>query len=725
MNSCVRLRLIVAVLVSLFVPVSLRATSFPTMVQYPIGPAGLTNIGDFNGDGLLDIVVLSQCSPEPCSHSSIAVSLANGIGQFAAPLFSVTVGKASGFVVGDFDRDQKLDIAFQTLQPETSAIAVVRGNGNGTFGAATLTAIPPSGAPHFAGDVNGDQKLDLIFMAERSQLRVVLGSGNGSFRALPDAPGGYGECVLADVNNDSKLDLVGTSIQLGNGDGTFQAAQTILAVGDCPVVADFNGDGNLDLAEQFRNGIGVDPHHFQDGVNLYLGNGDGSFQNPVFRWIGGNEQSGFSMLAPGDFNADGKTDLLAVRGQEVAILLNEGSARFRPAVGYLEVGWPILADLNGDRRTDLLFIRNIAGDKMVAIAALAGFGGIFSLPRSFFLPGGTGPSFVMSGDLNNDGKLDVIELNSESAYWSGGHLNRLLGNGDGTFRRAADLVTGGRTSYFGSLCDLNLDGKIDVLTVSTDSVNARLGLGDGTFESPINYLFYPAWSPWGGAALADFNGDQIPDVVVNRSHFGPGLMLLGNGNGTFRSGAPVLAQFDWVAAGDFNGDGKQDLAVAPTSATGSSISVGIMLGNGDGTFQTISVLQTGHTARLLAADFNSDGKLDLAAVDTTPTGNTTASVYLGNGDGTLQAPLDTWVRGRVYPRAAIAADFNQDGKMDLAVSVSSNEIVLLRGNGAGRFRTPQFYLGGGPLVAGDFDSNGTQDLGVVTSSSTFAILLNE
>src|SRR4029077_18435966 len=257
---------------------------------------------------------------------------------------------------------------------------------------------------------------------------------------------------------------------------------SISGPGNCPAVADFNGDGNFDLAVPSRNGEFSYP---QNGVNLYFGNGDGTFHSPVFRWIGHPAELGFA-LAVGDFNGDGKPDLL-LSGDEIDILLNRGNAAFGAPVGYMSLGGLLVADLDGDRKTDLIFLRPIASDKDVAVPALAGPGGTFSLPPSYFLPGGTGASSIMVGDLNNDGNLDIVEVNLQSPGWRAGHLNRLLGNGDGTFRPATDTYTGGLDSYFGVVADLNGDGKLDVLVASGDSINVRLGLGDGNFENPLNY----------------------------------------------------------------------------------------------------------------------------------------------------------------------------------------------------------------------------------------------
>jgi len=690
----------------------LSATGFPKMPQYKIGDRGLTTTGDLNGDGRVDLVVLSQCSPTSCSNGTIAVSLGWGNGKFRPPVISTieafppyTFLPGSGPAIGDFNGDHKSDIAFVSVFSGSQyAIAVLLSNGDGTFGPTTSYPVAWTAYTIAQGDVNGDTKLDLVVM-KPGYLQVFLGNGDGTFRTLSDVYGApVPACVLADVNHDGKLDLIGGYIQLGNGDGSFQDAQPI-SKSYCPAVADLDADGNLDVAASS-----------QSRFNLYFGNGDGTFQPPVYRWTSLMDDE----PRVGDFNGDGKPDLLTTRGSEVDIFLNAGNTWFKPPLGYMSLEYmalssPVLADLNGDRKTDIIFLRR-ASDKIFAVPALAGPDGTFSLPRSFYLPGGSGPTGIMAGDLDGDGKLDLVELNSESLTWTGGHLNRLLGNGDGTFKAAKDLLTGGRSSYFGRLSDLNGDGKLDVVVASGDSINIRLGSGDGNFQNPLNY---PIEGSWGiVVAVADFNGDGIPDVAATNK-VGPGMILLGNGDGTLRACASLPASLEAVVAGDFNLDGKQDLAVA------TSTYVGIMLGKGDGSFSPISALRKGYTRSLLAADFNLDGKLDLAAVGRSAAENTIASVYLGNGDGTLQLTRNIWVKGGTSPGGAVAADFNADGKPDLAVGLGSAEVAVLTGNGIGGFQPATFSFGGSQLIAGDFDRNGTQDLAVITSVLTGAVLLNK
>jgi hypothetical protein len=712
------MRYLVVAAVCFIVPGSLWAFGFPPkMTQYsPGGSIG----GDFNGDGKLDLLSISKCSPEPCSSFAISVSLGSGNGRFQRAIVStmVDVGfQLEDIAVGDFNNDHKLDIALTSLafsQSLSSDVAVVLGKGDGTFGAAAILPVASTFFPGLlVGDVNGDHNLDLVMLAEQLQLKVFLGKGDGTFQVLSDAPGTYGERVLADVNHDGKLDLIGDSLQLGNGDGTFQIPQPISGISGNVVVADFDADGNLDVAEQSYNGESPS-YSSQNGVNLYFGNGDGTFKPPVFHWIGGTGQSGFTSMSAGDFNGDGKTDLLVGRGGQFDIVLNRGAGKLAPAVGYLAIGGiGILADLNGDHRTDLIFSRSTAPDLASAIPVLAGPGGTFPLSRSYSLPGGNYAMNILAGDLNADGRLDLIELNWQSVTWRGGHLNRLLGNGDGSFKVLPDLLTGGIDSSGAALSDMNHDGKLDVVVVGGGVVNVRLGLGDGNFQGPLaTSIHYPTT-----ATVGDFNGDGIPDVALNGS---ARAILLGNGDGTFRNVFTLPAQFESLVVGDFNGDGKQDLGATFLGG------VGVLLGNGDGTFQPVSPLRSGQTQKLLAGDFNLDGKLDLAAVGKNAGGNTVVSVYLGNGDGTLRPTQNTFVHGGVDPAGLVAADFNQDGKVDMVVSLSSADVALLLGDGSGRFQQPTFYYGGtGPVVAGDFDGNGTQDLAVVTSERTVAILLNK
>ena len=221
-------------------------------------------VGDFNGDGISDIV--------STPHGGIAISLGNGDGTFAAPLIP-NVDSADGinaFGVGDFNGDGFTDLLVD--DEDTGKLTVLLGKGDGTF--IVGQSMPFNTQSIAIADFNGDGKLDLA-LSGSAQTSILLGNGDGTFTAAPDQPQiGSSQVVAADFNGDGKIDLAvspsngATSILLGNGDGTFTAAPDQPQIGSSQVVAaDFNGDGKIDLAASASDGA----------ISILLGNGDGTF----------------------------------------------------------------------------------------------------------------------------------------------------------------------------------------------------------------------------------------------------------------------------------------------------------------------------------------------------------------------------------------------------------------------------------------------------------------
>ena len=233
---------------------------------------------------------------------------------------------------------------------------------------------------------------------------------------------------------------------------------------------------------------------------------------------------------------------------------------------------------------------------------------------------------------------------------------------------------------------------------------------------------FPVGHSPSAVAVGDFNGDGKLDMAVADVGDNTVSILLGNGDGTFQSQStfPTGVAPDAIVAGDFNGDGKLDLGVA--NFTDNTIS--ILLGNGDGTFtagRTITGVNS--PVAMVTGDFRSAGKLDLAVLDQA---DGLVSVFLGNGDGTFATKIDTSA-GR-SPSALVTGDFNGDGKTDLAVTNSgSNSVSVLLGNGDGTFfKRIDFGTGVGPsaIASADFNGDGRPDLAVTNKvDNTLSILL--
>jgi hypothetical protein len=321
----------------------------------------------------------------------------------------------------------------------------------------------------------------------------------------------------------------------------------------------------------------------------------------------------------------------------------------------------VVADFNEDGKPDLAIAGNAHmyiylgnGDGTFAPTATSPVS-IQSPPYDDFPSPYAGPALAV-GDFTHSGHLGLavgLFQNEAAAI--------LLGNGDGSFTYSSTLAN----TYAGNLigltaADFNGDGNLDLVSagnINGSSPVALLGYSDGAFNS----VTQNTQSLGVSSATGDFNGDGKLDLVVG----GSGVVLLGNGDGTFTQGE-TLNSGDFTIVADFNGDGKLDLAVCNAAQN----SVTILLGNGDGTFRTAAGSPTAvgnNPWAIVAGDFNADGKLDLAVVNNAATGNGSVTLLLGNGDGTFtQAVGSPYTVGKASDAIA-AADFNGDGKLDLAV----------------------------------------------------------
>jgi hypothetical protein len=375
----------------------------------------------------------------------------------------------------------------------------------------------------------------------------------------------------------------------------------------------------------------------------------------------------------------------------------------------------VVADVNGEGNLDLV----VSNKSSKTVSVLLGNGdGTFGPQKTYAV--GTAPYGVAVADVNGDGRPDIIVANSGSKT-----VSVLLGNGDGTFQPQKTFTVGSHPEAV-TVADLNGDGKPDLIVGNEGGLNGTvsvlLGNGDGTFQPQKTYAV--GTFPFSVVA-ADLNGDGIPDLVVANglSHNGVSTVsvLLGNGDGTFQTQKTysVGATPHSVVVADLNGDGKPDIVTA--NLYGQSVSV--LLGNGDGTFQPQQTYAVGSKPEAVAVvDANGDGKLDLAVVNQT---SNTVSVLLGNGDGTFR-PQQTFLAG-IGPYAVAVGDLNGDGKPDIVAAVSGNTVSVLLGNGDGSFQgVSAFAVGRSPdsIAVADLNGDGKPDLVVANrSDKTVSVLL--
>lgn len=673
--------------------------TFSTKTDYSTGPNPTSVVvGDFNSDGILDIAVANEnCVPsemgaEICGPGTISVLLGVGDGTFATHVEYLTGTEPVAIIVADLNGDGKLDLVTANLQNGNSGgLSVLLGNGDGSFANHVDYGTPGPALTVIAADINGDHQLDLI-AGVTGAVSVLLGKGDGTFAPHSDfllQPGGTGAgIVCADFNGDGKPDLAVAggnqlNILLGLGDGSLSlgGAFPTGSGGSSIASADFDGDGILDLAVA---------NHDANSVSVLIGNGDGTFRQKLDFGTGPFP----SAVVVGDFNGDGRLDLAfadtacAVTGAapscpsagSVGILLGVLPG---PFVGSVRMGLnasPLAitaGDFNLDGTPDLATANQLTD----SVTVLLNNSGTFGPPTAL----GTGhePVAVLTGDFNGDGAPDLITVNEtcSNTPCRMGSISELLGNGDGTFRPHTEFGVG--VIPLGEVAgDFNHDGVLDLAVVnnglgSGNTVSVLLGNGDGTFRSQSVFL-----TSNGPVAIAkgDFNGDGNLDLAV-ATNSGVSV-LLGNGNGTFNPHVEYATDSPPVTidVGDLNSDGVADLVVGTQGNV-----VSVLIGNGDGTFKSaVNFPAGGSQNRVAIGDFNGDGKRDIAVGHAF---TTQLSVLFGIGDGTFNAPVTYLVTSNSLSSVSLG-QFESEGGLELVGSDSNDNSVFLLRNPSFRAISP-------------------------------------
>jgi hypothetical protein len=460
-------------------------------------------------------------------------------------------------------------------------------------------------------------------------------------------------------------------------------------------------------------------------------------------------------------------------------LISEAQYNIPPSGGSV-----ILADVNGDGNLDIVIPDTLGDYKGAAVVVLLGNGGVnFQSPASYGISSSRVAGSIAIGDVNGDGKPDIVV----SSFTAGGRMGKIsvfLGSGDGTFQPEKVALSGLQAPSSLLLADFNGDGKLDLAFIDS-GIEIAPGAGDGTFAPPVTAVVSTAGLQ--SLAVGDINGDGLPDLVANN-----GTILWGDGKGGFSNPRNYATEASGqVILTDFNGDGLTDIVIADGNASimaGSSITVlfgraggtffapplssapdfpegdtdlsalraadfnndgipdlvvtdiygnvNILQGVGDGFFGAVFSYSFPDRNAIpwdaVTGDFNHDGNVDFAVVESeyVVSGSGSVQVFLRKGDGSFQSPLV--IPAPLGAFSLVTADFNRDGKLDLAVLVNENgtvegltsepdgNVLILLGNGDGTFTSHGSYTvepGAQAIAVGDFNGDRTPDLAVVSVST--------
>jgi hypothetical protein len=678
---------------------------------------GLLLTADVNGDGRPDL--LYESNSEAYSDWIISLRLNLGGGAFAAEQI-LSNGGLYNPRVGDFNGDGLVDLLLDAWDGQ-GYLVVHFGNGDGTFVAAPRVAIGSSLDAKVA-DLNADGRDDVVMMSFPAQpgdpfppqndVLTLLSRGDGGFDAGPSIPldeFGYGPPFLQDLDGDGSVDLalntylcdgVGTCYLgpfltfFGHGDASFEPGPENLTWFSNDIEsADVNGDGITDILTV-------------DGSELIvlLGNGDRTY-SPAAGTVSAGSNTGDIIV--GDWDRDGLQDVALLSGTAGAVFAfaGNGDGTFGPqpvaSLSYAQLEGVATGDFNGDGRLDIVAGRVALDD----VAVVLGNGdGTFG--AEVLYPAGISPLAVAVADFNRDGRQDLAVLD---ANWHDffpdpiieGTLSILFGNGDGTFGAPVQYPSGGAALAL-AVGDVNGDGAPDAVIANVHSsaggpsdLSVFLNDGTGVLGSPTTLAldvadYFPyGWTSPAALAIGDVTGDGHVDIAVairgllfrEPTPIPSKLTVIpGNGDGTFQTGMTVVEGEDAssVTIGDLNDDGLQDLVFGDPGSylTYRPGAVQVILAGPGGAFQPLERLEAGPGPLSLGiADFNADAIPDL----TVSNNGGFLAVLPGVGNGTFGTRTNFGLFGT--PVGAIQGDFNSDGLNDMMVVTEVGVFVLSNQSG--------------------------------------------
>ncbi|TXI68435.1 MAG: hypothetical protein E6Q41_04105, partial [Cyclobacteriaceae bacterium] len=626
---------------------------------------------DFDNDGYADMITSNFTLDNISIYKNGKRYRAN------ATSFEVSVELNVGdnpqrMYTGDFDRDGKLDVLVLHGAGTTSTLLVLLQNtstvGNISFSRIDLTN-PSASTTAAVADLDGDGRPEIITTSESGNRFSIFknihtggpltaASFAAPFNTTVTAPRGI---TTGDLNLDGKPEII-----LTRAAGLLVVYENFISSFSPPTITSFTPATGAVGTTVTITGTNFSTTPANNIV--YFGATKATVTAATSTQLtvivpSGTTHKPISVAVNGLTAQSRLMFITTFTGETLS------SCSFAPKVDFATANAPTsvwLHDLNTDGNPDIITTNK--NSNTVSVLLANGTGG-FNLKTDYVT--GSTPYYLAIGDLNGDGKPDLIVTNDNPSL-PPNYISVLLGNGDGTFASKTDFLVGVSPQSL-ALGDLNLDGKLDVIVANSNetTVSVLLGTGNGSLAPKTNYTVLFGTTD---VAVLDANKDSKPDIVVLNYFNNTLSILLGDGSGGLGAKTDFATGVGPVnlALADLNGDGNTDLITSNVNAN----TISVLFGNGTGGFLPKTDYASGINPRHVAvSDLNGDGLVDVSVVNST---SNTISVYQGSGTGTLSSKID-FPTG-LSPTGLTCGDINSDNKPELILTNTSDNTVSILNN---------------------------------------------